>query len=230
MPESEQRTPEAAPQLQPPTDYLAKGALWAANIISSYRVKQSVSVHKEIAENPHYQSWKLAGKVALTGALDWFDGKLSRFAARREGRETTAFGAALDELTDKAFTHGVLSGIVKREYLNQNYAYSSFLAVNQVIIAGRDVAVTQKRFAVRKLDVDTKAQPLGKYKTGLQNLNLALMCSPLTKGNKGKMAACAIQGFSTGLSLTSGISYFRSFNAAAEKARSAGVVPDFAEI
>jgi hypothetical protein len=212
MPVTPDVNPEVISPAETETDYLAVAAQKTADFLCDTRPLQGVIIAKEIIDNPDYHSWKLAGKVAVIGALDKVDGSLSRWAAKRLGVETTSNGAEKDQINDKRWAHIMFGALATRAFMNDDYSFGKFMLANQAAVAARDVAVTRKRKEAEVLGVDAKAQKLGKYKTGLQNLTFTIATSPIAKTRLGKKALYALQTAGTGLSVGSGISLIRSLD------------------
>lgn len=211
MPYEAQAGPEILSETAAEGDRLADAAQFGADILCDTRPLQARLV-ESVIQKEDYQSWKLAGAVALIGVLDKVDGMLARFAAKRRGLETTAEGAESDQKSDKKWTYIMLGALAARAFRDGDTEYGAFLTANQTIIRTRDQMVNEKREEAQIYGVDAKAQKAGKVKTFAQNLTFTFMTSPLAKSKWGKRAAYAMQTVSTGLSVKSGKMLIKSLD------------------
>lgn len=179
---------------------------FAANALSLSRPFHAGYVGREIYTRPDYHSNVLAGHVIAMGALDKVDGWLGRSAG------STKFGEFADQLADKSMTHILLGSLAARAAMDGDMDFAKFIFANQVIIATRDFLVTKKRSEAAQYDISTKAQPMGKYKTGLTNVAIAGLISSYGEGGQGKKNFSRMLAVGTGLSVVSGVSMNRYLN------------------
>ena len=153
----------------------------AANVICRTRIVAAPLVFAYAATHPDYPSWKFGLTMGALQASDKLDGILSRKGAQYLGEKTTADGARLDQLSDKALFHGSLGGLAARELMNSNIALGLFYAGNQLVAGVRDWKVTRWRQAGEAEGIDVKARKAGKFKTVLYGAALTAACSPIVE-------------------------------------------------
>lgn len=173
---------------------------FGANSLSLSRPFHAAYVGHEILTRPDYHSWDLTGHVLAMASLDKVDGWLGRAAG------STKFGEFADQLADKSMTHILLGSLAARAALDGDMDFAKFIFANQVIIAARDIAVTRKRTEATEYGISTKAQALGKYKTGITNTAIAGLVSPYGTSEKGRKHFSRMLGVGTGMSVVSGVS------------------------
>jgi CDP-diacylglycerol---glycerol-3-phosphate 3-phosphatidyltransferase len=110
-------------------------------------------------------SWVTFTFWVVLSVTDGVDG----WVARRDG--TTRSGAFLDPLADKFLTVGGFVALAARNSI-------SFLPV--LLIAGREVAVSAYRTAAGRRGVSLPARQLGKWKTVVQLVAVAIVIFPPT--------------------------------------------------
>ncbi len=179
---------------------------FGANAISLSRPFHAGYVGHEILTRPDYHSNDLAGHVMGMAILDKVDGWMGRAAG------STKFGEFADQLADKSMTHILLGAIAARAVLDGDINFAKFIFANQVTIAARDIAVTRKRAEAAQHGIPTKAQALGKYKTGVTNVAIAGLVSSYGGTDKGKKRFMGLLGIGTGMSVVSGVSMNRYLN------------------
>jgi phosphatidylglycerophosphate synthase len=158
----------------------------AANLICKSRIAAAPVVFGYAVLNPDYPSWKFGLAMGALQASDKIDGLLSRRGAKHLGESTTADGARLDQLSDKALFHGTLGGLAVRELMNSNIALGTVYAGNQFIAGIRDWKVNRWRRTGEEEGIDVKARPAGKIKTLVYGLALTTACSPLVESVTGQ--------------------------------------------
>ena len=179
---------------------------FGANAVSLSRPFHAGYVGHEILTRPDYHSRDLAGHVLGMAMLDKVDGWMGRAAG------STKFGEFADQLADKSMTHILLGAIAARAVLDGDTDFAKFIFANQVTIAARDIAVTRKRSEAAQHGISTKAQALGKYKTGITNVAIAGLVSPYGGSEKGRKHFSQLLGVGTGMSVISGVSMNRYLN------------------
>lgn len=175
-----------------------------------------------IAKERNYRSWKTAGLIGALALTDYFDGKLARKAASIDKRVESPAGAWRDQMADKAFTHGIIGGMIVN-VARTNKTYAAVLAVDQLTQLGRDIWITSVRKSAAEHEVPTNAQRLGKIKTGALLTSCIAMASPLADYEVGE--AAAVTGITAGsiLSIVSGVSLNNSLKAGIEVAEQLGI-------
>jgi CDP-diacylglycerol--glycerol-3-phosphate 3-phosphatidyltransferase len=111
-------------------------------------------------------SWLTVSLWVILSLTDGVDG----WVARRDG--TTRSGAFLDPLADKFLTVGGFVALAARNSI-------SFLPV--LLIAGREVAVSAYRTAAGRRGISLPARQLGKWKTVIQLVAVAIVLFPPTE-------------------------------------------------
>lgn len=142
---------------------------------------------------PEDRTWGDAGKVAGFSSTDKLDGLLADLLG------PTALGARLDDLGDKFFVTPQYSALASNGEIPRKHV--------DLKIA-RDVAVTGMRALASSKGKDVKARPLGKQKTAVDMLTLALAHSPMAKNEDILRTGVSI---STALSLTGLVDYAVNF-------------------
>src|SRR6478672_6744985 len=115
-------------------------AVWlqrAANALSYSRIVAAPLLFAHIARGNH-KSWKTTGAIGLLALSDGLDGRLARKAAAIDSSTTGERGAWLDQMADKALTHGILGGLAVHALRNNKPQQGIALAVNQAVQITRD--------------------------------------------------------------------------------------------
>jgi len=183
-------------------------ALWlqrAANALSYSRMIAAPLLFAHIAKGDH-RSWKTTGVVGLLALSDGLDGRLARKAAAIDSSIASEHGAWLDQMADKALTHGMLGGLALHSLRTEKPVQGAVLALNQAVQFARDAWVTQIRKKAAAHNISTKAQSLGKIKTSVLLGSLATLASPTAKHRHGEIIGIAGVTAGSGLALASGIS------------------------
>lgn len=171
-----------------------------ANTISAARPVHALYIGHEILTREDYHGWDMSAHILAAGGMDKVDGWLGRAAG------STKVGETLDQLADKGMTHLLLGSLALRAMADDDTNFAKFIFTNQVLVASRDLLVTKKRREAKQFGISTKAQPLGKYKTGMTNVALAGLVSPYAKTTEGRNHFATMLAGGTGLSVVSGIS------------------------
>lgn len=153
----------------------------AANFICKTRIVAAPLVFAYAATHRDYPSWKFGLAMGALQASDKLDGILSRKGAQHLGEATTADGARLDQLSDKALFHGSLGGLAVRELMNSNIALGLLYAGNQLVAGVRDWKVNRWREIGEAEGIDVKARKAGKLKTVIYGVALTAACSPIVE-------------------------------------------------
>jgi phosphatidylglycerophosphate synthase len=193
------------------TDWLARSLRAGADVCSFLRGAGGVVLGYNIAKNePPPQDWKRAGVFALLAATDWLDGRLARAAQSRDGIKSR-YGGWKDQLNDKVFITLVTVGL-GIAYARADPLLSKTAVLSAGITAVRDTAVTVKRVQAEKQGLDTDAKKSGKSKMLAQIIALGLATTPLIRYAPVRRAVAAGIAGSTGLSVSSGVEYFHTYN------------------
>lgn len=188
------QTGETAP------DYLAIAAQFFGDFLADTKPTAGNIIRGYIVGKSDYQSTSLSSITGGVGIGDLIDGRAVRFATERLGTETTPDGARKDDLSDKEWAKKMLEAFITRSSLNKDYGLALFLLASKTIIDTRDGIVTELRDKAQELDVDVRAGPWGKRKTGLQNAAFTLQTSKLAQTKRGRKAFYAAQTGATVLS------------------------------
>lgn len=186
-----------------------------ANALSWLRIGSVPFLAERIVNTGEdYRSWKLAGAIGILALTDKADGWMGRTAARLRGGQTSERGAWLDQLSDKAFTHGLLGSIAVGEAMHGSKVLAGVMAINQAVVIARDTYVTSERRRASDQGIETKAQMLGKVKTAAQLATLSVVTSPIidhlnSDPSYGDIMAGSLVTGATGLAIASGISLVR---------------------
>jgi CDP-diacylglycerol--glycerol-3-phosphate 3-phosphatidyltransferase len=170
--------------------------LTPANAVTIIRLLFSPALLVMIVREP--SSW---GAVALWSVLAFSDG-IDGYLARRHG--TTRSGAFLDPLADKVLVLGALFALV---------AADRFSWFPVALIAAREVAISVFRTHLGRSGLAVPARTLGKVKTVVQEVAVALALVPLTVDHPG--LANAALWLAVVLTLVSGAQYLLDGRAAA---------------
>lgn len=140
----------------------------AANGLTDSRYYGSFALAGEIAlKGNSFRSWRIAGRAAVLMATDALDGWLGR----RSNIPSTEY-TKKDESRDKSFYRNVMTAMTVSTGDKRYLAYSG---VNDI----RNGLVEGARVKLRESGLSAAARPLGKVKTGLQNLGILLDLSPI---------------------------------------------------
>lgn len=172
--------------------------LTPANLITVLRLVLSPVLLVMIVKEP--TSWAAVGFWTILAMTDGIDGYL----ARRHG--TTRSGAFLDPLADKVLVLGALFALV---------AAGRFWIVPVALIAVREVAISVYRTQLGRQGLAVPARTLGKIKTVVQELAVAVALFPLTGDYH--LAATAILWVAVALTWASGAQYLLDGRGAATR-------------
>lgn len=183
--------------LVPIDDRYGPGALLTpANVITVLRLVLSPLLLVMIVKEP--SSWAAFAFWTMLALTDGIDGHL----ARRHG--TTRSGAFLDPLADKVLVLGALFALVAAE---------RFWVVPVALIAVREVAISVFRTQLGRHGLAVPARTLGKVKTVVQEVAVALALLPLTAD--AEVLAAGVLWVAVVLTLVSGAQYLLDGRAAA---------------
>ena len=140
-------------------------------------------------------TWRIIAWTSffIVGVTDVLDGKLAR-----SRNQVSAFGAILDPIADKAF---IATALVSLSILDRIPWWVT------ILILTREVGVTILRFAVIKREI-ISASKGGKFKTLIQNFSVGFYMLPLPE--QLFLPRDLLLGLAMFLTITTGISYFRS--------------------
>lgn len=140
-------------------------------------------------------TWRIIAWTSffIVGMTDVLDGKLAR-----SRNQVSAFGAILDPIADKAF---IATALVSLSILDRIPWWVT------ILILTREVGVTILRFAVIKREI-ISASKGGKFKTLIQNFSVGFYMLPLPE--QLFLPRDLLLGLAMFLTITTGISYFRS--------------------
>lgn len=209
------------------TDYLAKAMQFCGDFLADSRPYIGRYIATRILSTPDYQSTGLVIGTGAVGVGDAIDGRASRFAAKREGRETTPNGARKDDKSDKKWARILLEAQLARAVMDKDWKQVALLFICIMTIDTRDGIVTELRDEAQELDVDIKAGPWGKGKTGLQNAIFTSKNSRFARTELGRKINNAGQIGATTLSFFSGIVTTRKLKKGIAEAE---LAKDFAEL
>ena len=183
--------------LVPIDDRYGPGALLTpANVITVLRLVLSPLLLVMIVEEP--ASWAAFAFWTMLALTDGIDGHL----ARRHG--TTRSGAFLDPLADKVLVLGALFALV---------AADRFWVVPVALITVREVAISVFRTQLGRQGLAVPARTLGKVKTVVQEVAVALALLPITAD--ADLLASGVLWAAVALTLVSGAQYLLDGRAAA---------------
>jgi CDP-diacylglycerol--glycerol-3-phosphate 3-phosphatidyltransferase len=183
--------------LVPIDDRYGPGALLTpANAITMLRLVLSPLLLVMIVKEP--SSWAAFAFWTMLALTDGIDGHL----ARRHG--TTRSGAFLDPLADKVLVLGALFALV---------AAGRFWVVPVALIAVREVAISVFRTQLGRQGLAVPARTLGKVKTVVQEVAVALALLPITAD--ANLLASGVLWVAVALTLVSGAQYLLDGRAAA---------------
>ena len=183
--------------LVPIDDRYGPGALLTpANVITVLRLVLSPLLLVMIVKEP--SSWAAFAFWTMLALTDGIDGHL----ARRHG--TTRSGAFLDPLADKVLVLGALFALVAAE---------RFWVVPVALIAVREVAISVFRTQLGRQGLAVPARTLGKVKTVVQEVAVALALLPITAD--ADLLASGVLWAAVALTLVSGAQYLLDGRAAA---------------
>lgn len=140
-------------------------------------------------------TWRIIAWTSffIVGMTDVLDGKLAR-----SRNQVSAFGAILDPIADKAF---IATALISLSILDRIPWWVT------ILILTREVGVTILRFAVIKREI-ISASKGGKFKTLIQNFSVGFYMLPLPE--QLFLPRDLLLGLAMFLTITTGISYFRS--------------------
>ena len=183
--------------LVPIDDRYGPGALLTpANVITVLRLVLSPLLLVMIVKEP--SSWAAFAFWTMLALTDGIDGHL----ARRHG--TTRSGAFLDPLADKVLVLGALFALVAAE---------RFWVVPVALITVREVAISVFRTQLGRQGLAVPARTLGKVKTVVQEVAVALALLPITAD--ADLLASGVLWAAVALTLVSGAQYLLDGRAAA---------------
>lgn len=183
--------------LVPIDDRYGPGALLTpANVITVLRLVLSPLLLVMIVKEP--SSWAAFAFWTMLALTDGIDGHL----ARRHG--TTRSGAFLDPLADKVLVLGALFALV---------AADRFWVVPVALITVREVAISVFRTQLGRQGLAVPARTLGKVKTVVQEVAVALALLPITAD--ADLLASGVLWAAVALTLVSGAQYLLDGRAAA---------------
>ena len=183
--------------LVPIDDRYGPGALLTpANVITVLRLVLSPLLLVRIVKEP--SSWAAFAFWTMLALTDGIDGHL----ARRHG--TTRSGAFLDPLADKVLVLGALFALV---------AADRFWVVPVALITVREVAISVFRTQLGRQGLAVPARTLGKVKTVVQEVAVALALLPITAD--ADLLASGVLWAAVALTLVSGAQYLLDGRAAA---------------
>ena len=183
--------------LVPIDDRYGPGALLTpANVITVLRLVLSPLLLVMIVEEP--ASWAAFAFWTMLALTDGIDGHL----ARRHG--TTLSGAFLDPLAYKVLVLGALFALVAAE---------RFWVVPVALITVREVAISVFRTQLGRQGLAVPARTLGKVKTVVQEVAVALALLPITAD--ADLLASGVLWAAVALTLVSGAQYLLDGRAAA---------------
>ncbi len=183
--------------LVPIDDRYGPGALLTpANVITVLRLVLSPLLLVMIVKEP--SSWAAFAFWTMLALTDGIDGHL----ARRHG--TTRSGAFLDPLADKVLVLGALFALVAAE---------RFWVVPVALITVREVAISVFRTQLGRQGLAVPARTLGKVKTVVQEVAVALALLPITAD--ADLLASGVLWAAVALTLVSGVQYLLDGRAAA---------------
>jgi len=172
--------------------------LTPANVITILRLILSPALLVMIVRQP--SSWAAVGFWTVLAFTDGVDGHL----ARRHG--TTRSGAFLDPLADKVLVLGALFALV---------AAGRFWIVPVVLILVRETAISAYRTQLGRQGLAVPARPLGKLKTVVQELAVALALFPPTADQR--LTSVIVLWVAVALTYASGAQYLLDGKAAATR-------------
>lgn len=183
--------------LVPIDDRYGPGTLLTpANVIAVLRLVLSPLLLVMIVKEP--SSWAAFAFWTMLALTDGIDGHL----ARRHG--TTRSGAFLDPLADKVLVLGALFALVAAE---------RFWVVPVALITVREVAISVFRTQLGRQGLAVPARTLGKVKTVVQEVAVALALLPITAD--ADLLASGVLWAAVALTLVSGAQYLLDGHAAA---------------
>lgn len=140
-------------------------------------------------------TWRIIAWTSffIVGVTDVLDGKLAR-----SRNQVSAFGAILDPIADKAF---IATALISLSILDRIPWWVT------ILILTREVGVTILRFAVIRREI-ISASKGGKFKTLIQNFSVGFYMLPLPE--QLFLPRDLLLGLAMLLTITTGISYFRS--------------------
>lgn len=140
-------------------------------------------------------TWRIIAWTSffIVGVTDVLDGKLAR-----SRNQVSAFGAILDPIADKAF---IATALISLSILDRIPWWVT------ILILTREVGVTILRFAVIRREI-ISASKGGKFKTLIQNFSVGFYMLPLPE--QLFLPRDLLLGLAMFLTITTGISYFRS--------------------
>lgn len=172
--------------------------LTPANLITILRLVLSPLLLVMIVKEP--STWAAAVFWTVLAFTDGIDGYL----ARRHG--TTRSGAFLDPLADKVLVLGALFALV---------AAGRFSIVPVILITVREVAISGYRTQLGRQGLAVPARTLGKIKTVVQELAVAVALFPITTSYH--LAASIILWIAVALTWVSGAQYLLDGRGAATR-------------
>jgi len=159
------------------------GVMIAANILSGDRI---------LNRNYEHRSMRLAGSVALLGALDKADGILAR-KAEENGVPITKEDKEKDPRWDKVFNRCMMGSVAVRELVSgvrkrdpNRMLFAGIVGLNLIATEKRDEKMIESRASAVE-GADTSAISINKYKTGIQNLSHSLATSEIVDSGSGQL-------------------------------------------
>jgi len=145
-----------------------RSEMWTlANILTLFRLAAAAPIALLVLAGTQAAAWAALALFAAAGASDYADGAL----ARARG-ETSALGAKLDPLADKALSLAVFAALI----VKGSIAGVHLLPV--AAIAVREIAVAVLRAGLERRGRDLPVAGLSKLKTALQFLSAAALIAP----------------------------------------------------
>lgn len=169
------------------------GVVIAANILSGDRL---------LNRNYEHRSIRLAGSVALLGALDKADGILAR-KAEENGVPITKADKEKDPKWDKVFNRCMMGSVALRELASgvrkrdpNRMLFAGIVGLNLIATEKRDEKMNESRASAAE-GADTSAISINKFKTGVQNLSHSFATSEIVDSGAGQLLTGAAYSAST---------------------------------
>ncbi|HYF96788.1 MAG TPA: hypothetical protein VD947_01980 [Patescibacteria group bacterium] len=189
-------------------DFLSRSAQFIGKSLCYTRPKCGRLIGMQFVSNPGERNLELAAATGAVGVGDKGDGIATRYAAKREGRETTAEGAREDIEADQKWTKIMLEAQIAEAFLLKDYKRAALLLACSAVMQARDGIVDEVRDQAEEIGVDAKANWFGKIKTGLNNTLFTFEASPYSQtktgrkiSNSGRVAVAGVSAISGGLTV-----------------------------
>lgn len=170
LPNMSSKSPESSPSKA--RRLVGNLLIWSAHAVTVARtvVANKIAIDTAKGSKPNAVD---GAKMAMVGIGDKFDGFLARHGHKLRGTEPGPKSKRFDELSDKEIFHVFMGSLVVDRLRTKKYPEAVILLGIQAVALCRDVVITRHRNNLPD-EIDPSPVEISKWKTGVQNLGLAL--------------------------------------------------------